>query len=185
MSWKYRQDETDVLFGSGEPSTTGLQRPTLYMDSASGQVYGTIDGGTTWIPTIGRTGVEDLTATNTLTAADSGKVLTLNSATEFATTLPAVANGLTFTFIVKAAPSGADYTIVTASSANVIIGQVVSSDLNAVSDGDFETSGADTISFVSAKAVKGDKVELYCDGTNWYVTGYCSVFDAITFTTAS
>lgn len=185
MSWKYRSDETDVFFGSGEPSTTGLTKPSLYIDSSTGQVFGTIDGGTTWIPTIGRAGIEDLTATNTLVAADSGKVLTLNSATEFATTLPALANGLRFTFIVKAAPSGADYTIVSAASANIIIGHVVSADLNAASDGDFEATGCDTISFVSAKAVKGDKVELVCDGTNWYASAFCSVFDAITFTTAT
>src|SRR5690242_12822680 len=63
---------------------------------------------------------KDLTATTTLTAADSGATLFLNSATEFATTLPAVAAGLRFTFIVKAAPSGASYTVVTASSANVL-----------------------------------------------------------------
>jgi hypothetical protein len=128
---------------------------------------------------------EVVTATNVIAASESGKTFFLNSATEFVSTLPAPAAGLNFEFIVSAAPSGADYTIVTTSSANVIKGQVYSSDLNAASDGDIETSGGDTISFVSAKAVAGDRVVVKCDGTNWFAYGFCSVFDAITFTTAS
>lgn len=123
---------------------------------------------------------ETAAATDTLTADESGKVIFLSSATEFAITLPAVAAGLRFTFIVAAAPSGASYTIV--SGANEIIGQVYSTDVNSATDPDFEASGANTISFVDSKAVKGDSVELVCDGTNWYARAFCSVFDAITFT---
>ena len=127
----------------------------------------------------------ELTAASTLTAAQSGTTFFLNSATEFATTLPAPAAGLVYTFIVKAAPSGASYTIVTASSANIIKGQVYTVDVNSATDPDFETSGGDTISLVDAKAVAGDQVDLVCDGTNWFMQGFCSVFDAITVTTAS
>jgi hypothetical protein len=130
-------------------------------------------------------GVKDLTAASTLTADDCGYTFFLNSATEFATTLPAPAAGLEFKFIVKAAPSGADYTVVTASSANIIVGQVLSSDLNNASDADFETSGGDTVSFVSAAAVKGDWAQFISDGTNWYVTAGCSAQGGITITTAS
>jgi hypothetical protein len=128
---------------------------------------------------------EIVTATNVITADESGKTFFLNSTTEFVSTLPAPKNGMRFTFIVKAAPSGASYTIVTGSSANIIKGAVFSSDLNAASDGDIEVTGGDTISFVDAKAVAGDRVELFCDGTNWYAHGFCTVFDGITITTAS
>lgn len=128
---------------------------------------------------------ETVTATNVLTAAESGKTMFLSSATEFVTTLPAPAAGLRFRFIVAAAPSGASYTIVTNSSANIIKGLGLSSDLNAASDVDFETSGCDTISFVDSKSVAGDCVDLDCDGTNWFARAFCTVFDAITFTTAS
>lgn len=128
---------------------------------------------------------EVVTATNVIDATESGRTFFLSSATEFVSTLPAPKIGMTFTFIVTAAPSGADYTIVTNGSSNIIKGHVVSADLNAASDGDLETSGGDTISFVSAKAVAGDKVELHCDGTNWFAYGSCTVFDAITITTAS
>ena len=128
---------------------------------------------------------EVVTATNVIDATESGRTFFLSSATEFVSTLPAPKIGMKFTFIVTAAPSGADYTIVTNGSSNIIKGHVVSADLNAASDGDLETSGGDTISFVSAKAVAGDKVELHCDGTNWFAYGSCTVFDAITITTAS
>lgn len=128
---------------------------------------------------------EVVTATNVITADESGKTFFLSSATEFVSTLPAPKIGMRFTFVVTAAPSGANYTVVTSGSSNIIKGMVLSADLNAASDGDIETSGGDTISFVSAKAVAGDRVDLLCDGTNWFAYGYCTVFDAITITTAS
>lgn len=129
---------------------------------------------------------EVVTAANVLTAAESGKVFFLNSATEFAHTLPAVADaaGVRYTFVVKAAPSGADYTVVTAASENKILGNVVSSQ-DAGGSADSEQTGGDTISFVGAKAVVGDRVDLVCDGAFWYATGVSKVFDAITITTAS
>jgi hypothetical protein len=148
------------------------------------------DGSTAVIDAATNVGVvrfppEIVTAANTITEDESGQTFFLNSATEFASTLPAPKKGMRFTFIVTAAPSGADYTITTSGSSNIIKGAVFSSDLNAASDGDLETTGGDTISFVSAKAVAGDRVELWCDGTNWFAHGYCTVFDAITITTAS
>lgn len=128
---------------------------------------------------------EVVTATNVITADEGGRTFFLNAATEFVSTLPAPQIGLRFTFIVTAAPSGANYTVVTSGSSNIIKGQVYSVDVNSATDPDFETSGGDTISFVSAKAVAGDRVDLYCDGTNWFAYAFCSVFDAITITTAS
>lgn len=128
---------------------------------------------------------EVVTATNVITVDESGKTFFLSSATEFVSTLPAPKIGLRYTFIVTAAPSAASYTIVTNASANIIKGQVYTLDVNSATDPDFETSGGDTITLVDAKAVAGDRVELYCDGTNWFAYGFCSVFDAITITTAS
>lgn len=128
---------------------------------------------------------ETLTATRTLTADESGKTFFLSAATEFVTTLPALQAGLKFSFICTAAPSGANYTIFTASGANIMKGQIYSVDVNSATDPDFETSGGDTFSFVSAKAVAGDRVDMVCDGTNWFAYGFCSVFDALTITTAA
>jgi hypothetical protein len=124
------------------------------------------------------TRAETLTAADTLTVAESGKTYFLNSTTEFAVTLPAATAGVEFDFYVTAAPSGANYTIVSG-SAN-IVGHVLSSDLNASSDGDSEASGATTITLVSAKAVVGDRVHVVSDGTKWYASCFCAAFDAIT-----
>ncbi|HEU4636895.1 MAG TPA: hypothetical protein VFS41_11990 [Edaphobacter sp.] len=148
------------------------------------------DGSTAWINVPTNVGVlafppEIVTATNVITEDESGKTFFLNSSTEFVSTLPAPKIGMRFTFIVTAAPSGASYTIVTNGSSNIIKGAVFTSDVNSATDADLETSGGDTISFVDAKAVAGDRVELYCDGTNWFAHGFCTVFDAITITTAS
>jgi hypothetical protein len=139
------------------------------------------------LPTVGVIGSvgQDNIAAATLTTADAGKTVFLKLAAGFVTTLPLPAAGLTFEFIVGTAPSAGSYTIVTNGSANIIKGQAYSSDLNAATDGDFETAGGDTITLVTAKAVAGDRVELRCDGTNWFAYGFCSVFDAITITTAS
>lgn len=125
---------------------------------------------------------EVVAATNVIAESESGKVFFLNSATEFVSTLPAPAAGLNFEFIVTAAPSGASYTIVTTSSANIIKGTIVTAATGAA---DTEVSGGDTISFVDGQAVAGDRVVLRCDGTNWFVYGTCSVAGGITITTAS
>jgi len=143
----------------------------------------TVTGACTFSSTITyRDKTETVAAANVIASNESGTVYFLNDATEFASTLPAVAAGLHYTFIVTGAPSGADYTITTDSSANVILGQVY---CNAGTDEDSETSGCDTISFVGGTSVVGDRVELYCNGTNWFAYGFCNATGGITLTTAS
>lgn len=128
--------------------------------------------------------VEDLTAASTLTAADSGKTFFLNSATEFATTLPSPAAGLKFRFVVKAAPASASYTVVTASSANIIIGGINELEVDTGDDGPYIADG-DTITFADGVAVVGDYVDLVSDGTSWYVSGQAKADGGITLTQAS
>lgn len=128
---------------------------------------------------------EVVAATNVVTAEESGKTFFLSAATEFVSTLPAPALGLKYFFVVSAAPSGADYTVYSSGGANIIKGQVYTLDVNSATDPDFEATGGDTISFVSAKAIAGDKVELISDGVNWFAHAFCSVFDAVTITTAA
>ena len=127
---------------------------------------------------------ETVTATNVITAAESGKTFFLSSATEFVSTLPAPAAGLHFKFIVAAAPSGASYTVVTSGSSNIIVGAFASS-ADAGGSMDSEASGGDTISFVDGQAAVGDWVEVISDGTKWYATGISADEDALTITTAS
>jgi hypothetical protein len=126
---------------------------------------------------------ETTAATDVLTTADCGKTIFLSHATEFATTLPAAVAGCYFKFIVANAPETASYTVVTDSSANVIHGQVASAEDAAGSVA--TVAAADTITFVDAKAIIGDYVEVISDGTNWYISGMCNVQDGITTTQAS
>jgi hypothetical protein len=124
---------------------------------------------------------KELTAASVLTHEDNGLTFYLNAATEFATTLPAPFLGARFTFIVKAAPAGADYTVVSGSSANIIKGLQ-----NSVA-GDAGDSGTadDTVSFVGGQAVAGDKVEFYSDGTSWFAYAISKVAAGVVFSQAS
>lgn len=122
---------------------------------------------------------EVVTATNVITAAESGATFFLSSVTEFVSTLPAPFLGARFKFIVAAAPSGASYTVVTTGAATIIVGEVLTSQ-DAGGSADSGTAGEATITFVDSKAVKGDWCEVISDGTNWYMTAGCKVFDGIT-----
>lgn len=186
--------------GSGDYTTTIKPEATLSGDNtitvpeADGDTLAavalaqTLTNKTLTSPVINTPTVKDLTevvaATNVIAASETGSVFFLNSATEFVSTLPAPAAGLHYTFIVTAAPAAASYTIVTTSSNNLIKGLIVSCE-DAAGSGDSETSGGDTISFVDGQSVAGDKVEVYCDGTNWFAYGTCKVVAGITITTAS
>jgi len=117
-----------------------------------------------------------LTAVTTLRNADSGKTLILNSATEFAVTLPAPKLGLRFKIIVSAAPVGTAYTVVTNGGANLIDGSAT------VNGAVIAAANEDTITFTASAALSGDWVELNSDGTNWFVSGQAVAATGIVFT---
>ena len=130
---------------------------------------------------------EVVSATNVITAAESGTTFFLNSATEFVSTLPAPAAGLFYRFIVTAAPSQASYTVVTAGSAacQILAGHVLTSDVytDSAVDADVEAAATGTtITFVDGKSVVGDMAEVWCDGTSWFASCRCAVVDGITIT---
>lgn len=120
--------------------------------------------------------VETVAATNAITAAESGATFVLSSATEFASTLPAPAVGLRYKFIIGAAPSGASYTVVTTSGANIIEGTAV------VAGAATPAVNEDTITFTDGAAAVGDWVEVISDGTSWFVTGIANAATGIAFT---
>ena len=151
-----------------------------FIGNLTGNVVGNLTGNVVGSVT-GLASVTTLAAASTLTAAQSGRTFFLSAATEFATTLPAPAAGLDYTFIVGAAPSGASYTVVTNASANIIKGQAVNA---AGAAGDTGTAD-DTISFVDGQAVAGDMVRVISDGTSWFAYGMCAAAAGITFTQAS
>lgn len=128
------------------------------------------------------TNFEDVTAANTLTTAECGKTMTLNSATEFASTLPAPTAGCYFKFIIKAAPSGAAYTILSASGADVIHIHVNELETDTGDDGPWDDN-ADTVTFADGVAATGDYLECISDGTGWYCNGQTKADGGITSST--
>lgn len=121
---------------------------------------------------------ETVTTTNVITAAETGKTFFLNSATGFASTLPAPALGLWFKFIVTTAPTSGNHTVGTDSADNIIHGQISTGEDAAGSV--VTAAAADIINFVANTAIVGDYVECVSDGTNWYVSGMCAVQDGMT-----
>ena len=129
--------------------------------------------------------VQALTTTHTALDSEDGTHFILNSATGFVTTLPAPKAGAEYFFHVGATePSSGNHTVVTNGSANIIVGNITSPDLNAVSDVATVTD-ADTISFVASTAVHGDYAHVWSDGTNWYLDGMCKAAAGMTTTQAS
>ncbi len=94
-------------------------------------------------------------------------------------TLPAPTAGCRIRFIVDANFATTSMTIVTASSANVILGAI---DVNSTLVG---CAGVDTVTVVNTAELKGDFVEFRSDGTSWFVSGMGATAGAITCTTAS
>ena len=131
--------------------------------------------------------VRKLSVANTLTEADSGSVFLLDSATEFATTLPAVAtagSGWHCKFVVFAAPASASYTVIEGegSDANVIIVNGINElEVDDTEDG-VSSTGCSTVTFVDGVAIKGDWVDVWCDGSNYYVSGQTKADGGITAT---
>lgn len=121
-------------------------------------------------------GTEAVTTANIITAAENGKTFFLNSATGFASTLPAPAAGLRFKFIVTTQPTSGNCTIVTNGGANVIEGMA---DVNSTL---VLAANEDSINIVASTAIVGDWVEVVSDGTSWFVNGASGAAGGITFT---
>ena len=142
----------------------------------------TLSGATT-IATGILTPSEVVTATNEIEITESGTVYALTTATEFVTTLPTAATsaGVTFKFILGAAPADADFTIVTDTLEDLLYGMVLEAETDTTEDGPTIQTG-DTITFVRSVAVIGDWVEVTSDGTNWYVHGMTAADGGVTLT---
>lgn len=168
--------------------TGGNSQAALTVDASAGQVD-VYAAGVAKI-TVDSTGarvrrsVEVVSATNVITAAESGRVYFLNSGTEFESTLPAPALGLEYTFIVSAAPSGASYTVVTEGGCQVMAGHVLAVDVAGSDTGtDVEaTATGTTITFVDGVSVVGDRAHVISDGTSWFASCLAGSPQGITIT---
>lgn len=120
--------------------------------------------------------VQKLAGATQLLESDSGKIFMLNSATEFATTLPAVKDagaGWYCKIVVDAAPSGAAYTVVEKAADDtdvIIVNGINELEVDTDDDGPYN-AGCTTITFADGVALQGDHIDIWCDGSNYYVSG--------------
>jgi len=120
--------------------------------------------------------VEIVTATNIITAAESGKTFFLNNATGFVSTLPAIAAGLRFKFVLTTVLSSGNHTVVTSDASNIIEGNlmVASTVVPAVNE--------DSINFLVTDGDVGDWCEVICDGTSWFLSGSATTASGMSVT---
>jgi hypothetical protein len=129
--------------------------------------------------------VVKLGAAYQLLEADSGKIFMLNSASEFATTLPAIKDagaGWYCKIVVDAAPSGAAYTVVEKAADDtdvIIVNGINELEVDTNEDGPSST-GCTTITFADGVAIQGDFIDIWCDGENYYVSGQTKADGGIT-----
>ena len=127
--------------------------------------------------------VKTLAAATTLQANQSGTVFILDASAGKTITLPALAKGLYFKFIVGAAFATDNWIIDSAEGDNIN---------GAISDmgttvANVPAVGEDQINFVASAESIGDFVELIADYDNsqWIVSGRCAINGGITVTDPS
>ena len=120
--------------------------------------------------------IKTVTADTTLTASDSGKIISMNP-TGIDITLPAVTNkGYEAKFILTASPSSNDIDVVSAEGDNIKGIEFADADTAAATDSDW-----DKVTF-STNAVAGDYMTVVSDGTSWYAHKFTSADNATTQT---
>lgn len=162
---------------SGDPAGSTGSHTSIHVDTDTSELKFEF-GGTVNTVATKTLKSETVTATNVITASESGKAFFLSAVAGFVSTLPTAAAGLEFEFIVATAPTSNGYTI-TGSPADVIYGTVSANGAEATENG-VTASAADNVILVANQALIGDRVRFTSDGTNWYVSGAVNTFAAIT-----
>jgi hypothetical protein len=105
-----------------------------------------------------------------INAADTGKVMIMPQTVgaDLIYVLPTPAAGLHYRFINGAALALNGVTAVTA-SAVIIYGSIITGPTGGVAL--TPVNGNTLIGFQTATSLRGDYIDMYCDGTNWYCDG--------------
>ena len=122
--------------------------------------------------------VETISSASTLTEADSGKWYELNNSTGVVVTLPAVKSGVNFRFVVGAAFATDNFVIDSAEGDNI-------NGILVVNGASVSASGEDQINFVASAETVGDFIDVWSDGSGWYVWGIGNTAGSITATDPS
>jgi hypothetical protein len=112
-----------------------------------------------------------ISTTATLTATQSGALVLVTAGSAYTISLPALQAGLNYTLVqVSAASSG----VTVAATSTVLHG----SSLGAATI--LAINGSTNILFASGVSLRGDKIELLCDGTGWAVRASARAAGAFT-----
>lgn len=124
--------------------------------------------------------VKTVAAAETLSVTDSGKTIILDAAAGATITLPALAEGLNFRFVVGAAFATTNWVIASSEGDNINGGIM---DCGSTPAG-VPAAGEDQANFVATAESLGDYVDFICDYNNsqWLVSGQCFTNGGITFT---
>lgn len=200
MATKYLQEyasEADFLADAVDaPGRVGVAAVSeILVINKSGSVVEVVDetaaqtltNKTLTAPTIndpsGTETSEVVTATNVLTAAESGKTFYLSALAGFLTTFPAPALGLHYKFVVKTAPTSVGYTFApNGGTADILIVNVAALEINDTVDG-ISDDNADLVTLVANQAAVGDYLEARSDGTSWFITGQVKLTAGLTSAT--
>lgn len=176
------------IVGGGDSGEGILGGVTFSDEYFKGDVYmeedATVDGELTVTGAISSTAgvivdTGSITATTTLTTT-SGNVQLLGTSALFTTiTLPAVADGQGFEFIVTGALTGEEAIIKSAEGDNI-------SGIIQVGNTTIACSLEDQVNIITDGEVIGDNVSFISDGTSWYLSGgHASSTDKMTCTDPS
>jgi hypothetical protein len=120
----------------------------------------------------------DGTATSTLTAAQSGRTVLVGAAAaglgaDTIFTLPGVQDGLSFRFVyVGNAADAEDFQINTGSDTNYFIGGVLQHDIGGEDGAIYHPDGNSNSRCNILTPDGGTDLEVWCDGTLWYISGF-------------
>jgi len=126
-----------------------------------------------------------LITTKSVEAEDCGTVFMLNLAAGFTVTLPTIAQagaGWNCRFLVGTSPTTA-YIITedAAADTNAMIGEVAELEVDTADDGPYSAAFTQ-VNFVANVAVVGDFIDVFCDGTSFFVRGTTNADGGITLT---
>ena len=122
--------------------------------------------------------VGTISAATTLLAADSETWYKLDAAAGVTITLPAVQAGLSFRFIVASSFATSNFIIDSAEGDNI-------SGVLVVNGASVVAADEDQINFVATAETVGDFIDIWSDGTNWFVYGIGAAAGSITATDPS
>ena len=122
----------------------------------------------------------DGTATRTLTTEESGRTVLVGAAAaglagDAIFTLPGAADGLYFKFVYAGnAADAQDFQINTGSDTNFLIGGVLQHDIGGDDGVAYHPNGSSNSRCNILTPDCGTVIEVWCDGTNWFLSGYAN-----------